>query len=279
MPLGKEATDSFHRVTGITATLSKRLPVDMFNKMATYSLENLDNPYAIVTNGAQVADIVPSTNRQAIPVERVLTTIEKAGGDGVEYHRAMSLSGNSVQIEAIGIQEQPVHKGDLVRAGVMVRFNVLGAGQAVVQSYCQRLACTNGAVSSDVVREFGFGDGDGNIWNWFKKSMRDGFGSLGNIVNRWRQMSEEHISPEDRNLVLESLLKRAGIRGADADVVRANALSRPPENAYDMMQLVTWASTHHLTNPRAIMRAQQAAAVFSDETEHQRVCPTCHKQR
>ncbi|MBU1067638.1 hypothetical protein KKE60_07605, partial [Patescibacteria group bacterium] len=85
--------------------------------------------------------------------------------------------------------------------------------------------------------------------------------------------------PEDRNLVLESLLKRAGIRGADADVVRANALTHPPENAYDMMQLVTWASTHHLMNPRAIMRAQQAAAVFSDETEHQRVCPTCHKQR
>ena len=277
-----KAIDTLLRITGITTTLKKRLPPDLFAKVATYSFDRSDNRYALVVRGDQVADIVPADERHSIPVEKALTTIERSAGDGVDFQRALVLPGHVIRVEAVGIEEQPVRRGDLVRAGVLTQFSTIGAGKPMVQSYCQRLACTNGAVTMDVFREFSFGGNggsNGQFWSWFRKSVQDSFHSLGDIVNRWKSMVEEQISPAERNLVLEALLKRAGIRGRDADVVRARALESPPENAYDMLNLVTWATSHQLEGPRAIVRAQLAAATFSDESEHQRVCPTCHKTR
>ena len=92
-------------------------------------------------------------------------------------------------------------------------------------------------------------------------------------------MDRERIAPEDRASVLEAMLRSAGITGVNAEAVRAHALEEPPETAYDAHNLITWAATHILTEPRRILRARAAMATFTSETEHRRVCPVCRRTR
>jgi hypothetical protein len=92
-------------------------------------------------------------------------------------------------------------------------------------------------------------------------------------------MTGERIPAEQRAGVLEQLLREAGITGKDAEAVRAQAIQNPPHNSYDMMNLITWASSHILQEPIRIHRALRAGASFSDESEHASVCPLCHARR
>jgi hypothetical protein len=79
--------------------------------------------------------------------------------------------------------------------------------------------------------------------------------------------------------MLEELLRQAGITGKEAEAVRAQAIQEPPRNTYEMLNLVTWASSHIIHSPEKIQRAMIASATFVSETEHASVCPLCHARR
>jgi len=92
-------------------------------------------------------------------------------------------------------------------------------------------------------------------------------------------MIKERIPADQRASMLEALLRQAGITGRDAEVVRAQAIEQPPRNTYELLNLVTWASSHIISEPKNIQRALNATATFTDETEHASVCPLCHARR
>jgi len=77
--------------------------------------------------------------------------------------------------------------------------------------------------------------------------------------------------------MLAAVLKKAQITGEIADAVMAMAVEHPPRNAWDMHNLITYASSHLLTTPRQVERAQETAASFADETGHAKSCPLCHR--
>lgn len=264
----------------IPETLAKRLSPQTFALVAT---EALRGQHSLMIREGQVVDFTqPNQGRQVEP-ERVLTTIERAMPQ-VDFHRVLTLPSHTVQIETVGVQERPVRKGDLVRAGALVRFSPIGVTLPMVQSYALRLVCTNGATSLNVGHEFTFGGngsngGSGGLWEWLRDSLREAYGSLGQIVEQWKQMIRERIRAEERPYAVEGLLQSAGIRGEQASAVRTEALAHPPQTAYDLLNLVTWASTHVLEDPRAIVRAQRAAAHFGSEERHAHVCPVCRRAR
>jgi hypothetical protein len=57
----------------------------------------------------------------------------------------------------------------------------------------------------------------------------------------------------------------------------AMAVERPPRNAWEMHNMLTYASTHLLQTLGQIARTQQTAADFADETGHSKTCPLCHR--
>ncbi len=239
--------------------------------------------YSLVVKDGAVVDVAKRGHYRAVNPERVLKAIE-AGVPGIEYHRALVLPGSVVSLEVVGDRRQPVSRGDMIQAGANIAFSPLGLVFPSVQSYVLRLACTNGATDRCVLREFEFerggGGGEGDdIWHWFRTSVRDAYNALDRIVNRYQQMEREEVTPENRAMILEAMLREAGIRGEDAEAVRALALQSPPETNFDMHNLITYASSHILERPAQIRRAQEAAATFSSATEHARICPVCNAQR
>ena len=284
LEMSKEGVRSMASFVDLPWSVANRLRPETFGAVSTELLRKKDRYSLIIKDGAVVAMEKPHKFHMVNP-ERALRAIE-GGLPHIDYHRVLLLDDFVASLEVVGDRRQPVIRGDLIQAGANITFSPLGTVNPMVQSYIVRLACTNGMTSNTVVREFQFnGDGDGghsggsgggdNIWHWFRDSVRDAYGSLDSIVGQYRQMIDQNIAPTDRATILEAMLKESGITGQNADTVRALALQQPPENRYDMINLISYASSHILGNPHQVRRAQQAVANNTNDDAHARVCPAC----
>ena len=80
-------------------------------------------------------------------------------------------------------------------------------------------------------------------------------------------------------MILTALLKEAGFAKQTVEAVRARALEEVPGTMYDMLQLVTWGSSHVERDAVRVIRAQRAAGRFHAAETHDRMCPTCRRTR
>ncbi|MFO7774133.1 MAG: hypothetical protein R6V59_09465 [Dehalococcoidia bacterium] len=275
VPLSKDGTKALTNFVGLPQKLCQELSPELFGRVATELLGRKER-YNLLLDGDEVQNFSEYRGVRNLPVERVLTTIERAI-NRCDYHRVTMLPNYTVALEITGAQEQAVRRGDLVRAGAVVTFSPINTVMPAVQSYILRLVCTNGATSKVVLAQYSGGGGEGDhVWQWFRQSVQAAYQSVGDFVNRYREMIQERIPAEQRAGVLEELLRQAGITGKEAEAVRAQAIQNPPRNSYDMVNLITWASSHIVRSPQRIQRALNAGATFTEQSEHARVCPLCH---
>lgn len=251
-----------------------RVATDLLARKQWYSV-TLKEGHAIGITAAKKAEL-------ALRSEKVLRTIEGAIGKA-DYDKVLLLPHYEVVVDVAGSKTLAVAKGDIVRAGASVKFSPLGTIEPLVQSYVNRLACTNGAVSLDVLRTYranGGGGGEGDsVWQWFRESVKEAYKSVTGIVEQWQNLRKENLSDKDRAMVLEGLIRDAKLDTDTAKAVRALAVETPPHNTYDAMNLITYASSHLMEDPRAIVRARSTAATFANSQFHSRVCPVCRAKR
>ena len=282
----EEGARSMAKHIGLPWNVAMNLAPGTFGDAATELLQKKGRFSILVREGTITAVTKPS-DYQGVNAERALKAIE-AGIHGAEYRRVLMHENGVVALEIVGEKREPVKRGDLIRAGAHITFSPLGTIDPTVQGYAERCICTNGMTSNSVLRVFkysgggsgrgGGGEGD-DIWQWFQKASREAYNSLTTIVARYKAMMDERIPAGDRASMLESMLKEAGITGEEAQVIRAMALESPPQNSYQMMNLLTNATSHLLEEPRTIRRAQKAIAEFAGEDTHARICPVCKTAR
>lgn len=237
--------------------------------------------YSVVTKDDQVVSFHDPDRAVSAAPERVVRAICSGIRGNVDFHRVHT-NGYQVRLEVTGTREVAVQRGDLVRGGAVVNFSPIGIVAPSIQSYVLRLECTNGATSNHAISEYHFangGSGDGDVWDWIRNRVGDAYKAVRDVADAYRRLTGENVSPQDRALVLANLIRQAGLNSEEAAAVQARAIERPPQNSYDMMNLITWASSHVVSEPRRIFRAQKAVATFVDETQHARVCPVCRSTR
>jgi len=278
VPLSENGVKAMTNFVGLPRAVCRELSPDLFGKVVTELLSRKER-YNLLLGDSEVQEFGEYRGIRNLPVERVLSIIEQAIPH-CDYHRVSILGNYSVMVETVGIKQETVRRGDLVRAGAMVSFSPINTVRPLVQSYVLRLACTNGVTSKTVLAEFTGGGGEGDdVWQWFRQSVRAAYQSVGNVANRYKEMVRERVPADQRAGMLGELLRQAGITGKEAEAVRAQAIQDPPRNSYDMVNLVTWASSHIVRRPEKIQRALNASATFTSESEHARVCPLCHTRQ
>ena len=241
--------------------------------------------YALLLQGDQVTDFAKAGEYRPLNPERVIDQVGRTIPEA-DFARVLLLPHHTVQLEIVGADTGVVgvpgtHErvNDLVRAGVSIGFSPIGTIQPLIQSYVSRLVCTNGMVTTDVLRQFTFGGEGDNVWQFFRQGIRDSYGAMGRIVERWNQLAAEQVAPQDRAMILTALLKEAGFSKETALAVQSRALEEVPGTMYDMLQLVTWGSSHVERDPMRVVRAQRAAGRFHAAETHDRLCPTCRRTR
>ncbi|KKN40489.1 hypothetical protein LCGC14_0732780 [marine sediment metagenome] len=280
MEMTKAGVESMTKYIGLPWNIAGNLQPGTFGNVATELLSR-KNRYSLVTKDGAITGLVKPGQFHNLNAGRVLQTIEGAIR-GVEFHRVLILDNYSVSLEVIGEKREAVSRGDLIQAGANISFSPLGTVDPMVQSYVLRLSCTNGQTSNTVLREFHYGGGGGegdDIWQWFRNSTRTAYNALDRIVTRYRAMMNEHIPAGDRAAMLEAMLREARISGEDANAVRALAIENPPLTSYDVLNLITTATSHIIEDPRKVRRAQLTVASYTSDEEHARVCPVCHTRR
>jgi hypothetical protein len=277
IPLIQDGVRAMAGFIGMPRAMCQSLSSDLFGKVATELLSRKER-YNLLIDDGEIRDFADYHGVRNLPAERVVRIIEQAIR-GAEFHRVTILGNYSAMLEVVGDQRLAVRRGDLVRAGAMVTFSPISTIRPLVQSYVLRLACTNGMTSKTVLAEYHSGGEGDNIWQWFRQSVRSACQALGEIVDRYQEMTRERIPADQRAAMLEALLKEARITGEDAEAVRARAMEEPPRNTYALLNLVTWASSHVIREPHRIQRTLDTAASFTAEQEHACICPLCHARR
>jgi hypothetical protein len=276
MEMSEDGVRSMAKYVGIPDNLAGRLNPATFGTVATELLERKDR-YSVLTNQGQIVSFHRPGQYRATNPERVLGILESVLGEGTIYSRAMVIRDTAIYVEAAAASETPVIRGDLVQAGTAITFSPIGVINPTVQSFILRCMCTNGWADYDAGGNFSYKYGEGDsVWQFFRRSVRKAYRSIDGILAQWRNMIENQIPPEQRAHILEGLLKEAGITGQVAEALRAMAIETPPENMYDAMNFLTYASTHLLEDPREVQKAQKAASRFVREANPTKVCPLCH---
>jgi len=284
MEMTEAGTQSLANFVGLPWPLAAKLHPATFGNVATDLLEN-KRQYSLVVKDQRVSAVVKRGHYHTVNPERALKAIE-AGVPGIEFHQVLILENLVVSIDVVGEKREPVASGDLIQAGANIVFSPMGTVNPEIQAFVLRLVCTNGATDNAILSKFTWNDGGGggggegdNIWQWFRRSSRDAYNALDRIVQRYRDMMGEEIPQGDRAARLEALLRQARISGVAANAVRSMAIENPPTNSYQMMNLITFASSHLLEQPKQIQRARQALVEYIAEDTHARVCPVCHATR
>jgi len=176
--------------------------------------------------------------------------------------------------------DAPVVVGDVVRAGVMVNFSPIGTVKPTVQSYVMRLVCLNGMSTLHSYDQYGAkykGDGDESFTNWLGDRVVHAYGEFAHVVESCKKLQGTKILEENRALMLAGLLKQASL-GKDIDeMIKADAIEDPPENEWDLVNLLTRATSHHVTDPLDIGWGMWIASKFASEDHHMKMCPACHR--
>ncbi len=284
LEMTETGVQSLANFIGLPWQLAAKLRPGTFGEVSSELLES-KRQYSLVVKDQRVTAVVKRGHYHTINPERALKAIED-GVPGIEFHQVHILDDLVVSLDVVGEKREPVQRGDLIQAGANIAFSPMGTVNPSIRSFVLRLTCTNGATDNTILRDFtwggdgGSGGGEGdNIWQWFRRSTRDAYNALDIIVQRYREMMGEDIPQGDRAAMLEALLRQAKITGAAATAIRNLAIENPPTNSYEMMNLITWASTHLLQEPKQIARAREATAGYALEETHARICPVCHSRR
>lgn len=286
-PTGRQ---SFLKHLGLSQKVADRLSPGTL-QTATTELVQRYPAFTILVEDGRIADVLGVAQFRPVAPERALVAIERGAGE-LEYTRVLPYQGGQgVEIEAMGFSEAEIHRArdwygerprvnDIVRGGLMARFSPGGYIEPSVAAHVVRLVCTNGLTHTEIWEQStGGGEGGGDIWGWFRTSARQAIQSLAPIAERYRALAEQEIDPFERAEVLEGLIQEAGIRGEVRDAILAQAIEQPPETEWDMLNLITWATTHAMEDTSRIRRAQQAATRFADVQERRsHVCPTCNRR-
>jgi hypothetical protein len=242
----------------------------LLNKLQAYSITGAHGEIDVISQAKEV---------QHVDTRRVIDSIVQAMPDA-DFHRVLIGKEYDIQLEVVGERQAAVNVGDLVRGGVAVRFSPLGGIQPQVQTFALRLACTNGALTSQNLSGYELFEEDfDQFYPWLTQSVTTAYEGLESVMESWRILSQQVLSPEDRNLMLSGLMKRARLTSRMIEMIHGKALEEHPETAYDLLQLLTWATSHVMDDPRRIRRAQLAGAVFTDEVQHQAYCRSCRRAK
>ncbi len=288
LELDKKGSEDLFKFLHMPPDLVGKIKFDTCGQVANDLLGHREKFEMLMQDGKVVGFRMPHTGQGMAP-DRVLESIEKVI-EKPDYHKVI-VHDQCVDLEIVGIDKAAVTRKDLIRAGAMVKFSPLGITNPSVQSFVLRLECTNGMTSTTVLREYSFGGGGGHgghggdgekkdgLWPWFRKGLKDAYASYEKIVERYQQMLQDEIPENERAMILEAMIKEAGLKDDVAATIRTMAIDRPIRNSYDVLNLITYATSHLLDDAKQVNKARKASEVFQDNDTHALFCPVCKKGR
>ncbi len=257
------------------------LSTGTFQRAAT-ELLGKHGRFTVLTKDGVGVDVIGGKHHFAVDPDRALRTMERVGVS--DFHRVYLQNDRSAVVQAVGdrIEQVTRAKGDRVQAGATVIFSPIGIVQPAVQSFSRVVVCSNGMTMEEIEETFAFNSGgrnnDGGFWDWLQANLRKAVDSIPVQTQHFREMAEHKIAAKDRASALDGMIREAHLPDEVAEAVRGHALAAPPESAWELMNLITWGTSHATNDYAVVRRAHRAMSHFAHNVSIHKRCPLCHSQ-
>lgn len=282
IPLSVDGSKNLIALVGMSAKMRTDLSGGTFLKASSELLAKRGR-FTVLTKDGVGVDVMGGKHHYAVEPDRALRTMEQVGL--VDFHRVYTRNDRSVVIQTLGDRIEPVTKakGDRVQAGASLIMSPIGTVVPSVQSFSMVIACTNGMTMEEVDETFSFADGGGSnnpngFWDWLRRNLRKAQDSIGIQTQHFREMQAHRIGPNERAAALEGMIRQSHLPDDLGEAVRARALAHPPTNAWELMNLITWGTTHATSDYDVVRKSQKAMSQFAHNVAVHKVCPLCSSQ-
>jgi len=204
-----------------------------------------------------------------IEPERAIDAILRDIPAPIDVNRIYA-NGRHIDLYISGATQTAVKVGDLVSAGVFVRFSPFGVDSPEVSAYTLTLSCTNGATRMDKSRKFSMRR-DVDPYSWFPIVSMLAYRDSITEVDTYRVASETRLG-ERASAILAHGLRNLPVIVQNA--IMQLAIDAKPDTVWDLMNLVTRYASHTLEDPNLILRTMSAGGELA---EHVEFCPSCKK--
>lgn len=269
---------------------AENLPPALRSQAATALLASKDQ-YEVRIEDGKVVSFGSRSKGDPIRPKPAVSAMEKGAvskGQGGEWVRAEQLGPGVAHLELMSYRAEPIgyqtsDLGDLLYAGADILVSPPGLTFPEVDGYGLRKVCGNGSCDLAFHRQYRFHGNEGDdVFQWFRQSVRDAVKNVQATADVWRKLHDDAIEPEQRPMVVEALIREAGIpvNGPEAEAIRAMAMKNPPQTGFDAANLMTFATSHFHMGPNMRRRAQQKLArAFGDGALHSLICPACNQRQ
>ena len=268
-----DATKALANRLGITEKISDNLSLKTLSSV-TQELLSRSSTISLIKNGKSIVSVADPAKSFVIDPTALFDKID-AVAKKYDVIRAMIIPETySATLEIALTEAKPVKKGDLVRGGAFIEFSALGIINPQISAYSTVLACTNGALSTEHFFEYKAAGGDFDAW--FNSSFNGIVNVFDHVLESYKRMAETAIDAKDRASVLNFLLQEARLGKEVNRAVKAKAINEHIETAWDVFNLVTWATSHAEASPTRIIRGMKSISEFAKQSPHFGLCPVCY---
>lgn len=265
----------------------KKLPKELITPLYRHALGELgEKPVTLILDESGKT-IMGASNRAVEPFRPADLVDYVASAIEVEEWQIFNNHPDVFRFFAITERSVEVKVGDITKAGIEVVGSLFGSVPLQVSLVSERLVCTNGMVhtSHGFVHKRSFGGGGGgdgdDLGTWMTNAVAEAFNGVDQVFNELQEAQNTHIEVE----VLENLdgtLRTLGYPGRN--LVMRRIREEPPQSVYDLIQHMTWVSTHGLPERNAFWDDKR---VFSFQRKGQLIagavlgemssCTECHQ--
>lgn len=288
----QEAINSIYDLTGVPKWHATHTPDTLIAPLLEHHLREQEAVLAITDDQGLQRLVGMKDLHPVLSPERTMEEIVQRYPE-VQFQKVQS-DGQTADVLAIthndekhlqellqpGLHQFLPQGGDPFRAGFHLRFSPLGIVEPMIEPYLVRLVCLNGAIHAEYLSAFpgkGYGEGD-EVWHWFRQGLDHVGGSIDEVMGKYAGMVGEEIPEGDgRILALEGMVRAARLNRPMADAMRDQAVAHPPQNMYDLYNILTYVSTHNTKNFDSQVQAMRRAGQQAEIGEHAQYCPTCHR--
>jgi len=208
------------------------------------------------------------------PTQYLLDGVEKGMGEVIDYeHFSHSLEYTSLAL--LGEKQTEVVRGDIINGGIRLEHSLLGVYPTAITGFVNRLVCTNGAVSSEIVSKWSQKQTGGvpDIVRWAEEIAAEAWARIDGYMEKVKALVDVRLNGFTSH-TLNDILDTYHIPGEVRDAIIDRVVDEGAHNLYDIFNAITYVASHDVEDPRAAGRLMLIGGNLADNQE---ICPHCHR--
>jgi len=272
----KAAFMHFCKMVGIPTAFAGRVPSLLLAPLFNYYLDTSSWELLSFAHQGGIIEMFSKEGLRPVHNSLVLDAMQQKLGNELQAHH---VSSNLLEttFSVVTQEQKPIHVGDMAQLGVTVQNSYALMYPLQVSAYIQRLSCTNGMVSSEVVASFQRRGGkDRSAADWLPEALEQALAAADEELLKVQGLAgigfNGHLADS-----LESIYRDFYVPQKVQKIITDRVVSQQPTNAYELMNIITDLASN---DPEVLENSQLSTRLMrlgGHIATHSTYCGSCYR--